>query len=214
MFAAMLAVVLTMPPNWQHVKTDASPGAAVEMLDIATGPHADGFTQNINVLRHQLTAVPDSISAWADASVAYLASKPDTKVLSSHAERECNGTIDGWLIESTGRYNGRGLDLVQTALLDGGYEYVATYARLVGTPANDDAMKALDTLCPTALSSERRRVAPKSKGRRSVAMGEIIEVSGISPMHAAPANVTGNGQRRKRECRAFVCAAREEHRDA
>lgn len=146
--AAMLAVVLAMPPNWPHVKTDASPGAAVEMLDLATGPLADGFTQNINVLRHQLRPVPASISAWADSSVAYLASKPDTIVLSSHAERECNGTIDGWMIESTGQYNGRSLDLVQAAVLDGGYEYVATYARLAGTPANGDALKALDTLCP------------------------------------------------------------------
>lgn len=150
MIAAVLALVFAMPSGWEHVAVDNPPGSTVEMLDIGRGPTVQGFQQQINVLRHQLSDPAISIANWADQSVAYLQSHGDVHVVTSHAERLCNGTHDGWRIESTGTYSGRRLDLVQVALLDGGYEYVATYSRPDETDFDVAAVKALDSLCPAA----------------------------------------------------------------
>ncbi len=150
MIAAFLVLVFTMPASWEHVAVDNPPGSTVEMLDIGRGPTIDGFQQQINVLRHRLSDPTITISTWAAQSVQYLQTHGDAHVLTSHAERLCNGTRDGWVIESTGTYSGRKLDLVQAALLDGGYEYVATYTRAAGTDFDVAAVKALDSLCPTA----------------------------------------------------------------
>ena len=149
MIAAILAIVFAMPPSWQHVPVDNPPGSTVEMLDIGRGPTVNGFQQQINVLRHRLSDPSIDITAWADQSVQYLQDH-DSKVVASHKERLCNGTEDGWLIESSGSYSGRNLDLIQTALLNGEFEYVATYSRLQGTPQDPAAVKALDSLCPQA----------------------------------------------------------------
>lgn len=150
MIAALLALVFAMPASWEHVAVDNPPGSTVEMLDIGHGPTIDGFQQQINVLRHRLPDPAVTISKWSEQSVQYLQTHGDAHVLASHAERLCNGTRDGWLIESTGTYSGRKLDLVQAALLDGGYEYVATYSRPQGTDFDVAAVKALDSLCPAA----------------------------------------------------------------
>ena len=148
MIALALAAVLSLPAGWRDTPIDNPPGSTVEMLRIGSGPASDGFTASINALRRRLANAPPTIEQWAQSSVAFLSSQPDVAVTASHAEKECNGTIDGWRIDSAGTYNGRKLELVQTALLDGGYEYVATYTRAQGTPADDAALKALDTLCP------------------------------------------------------------------
>lgn len=148
MIAGVLALVFAMPSSWQHVAVDNPPGSTVEMLDIGRGPTIDGFQQQINVLRHRLTDPSITITNWADRSVQYLQTHGDAHVLTSHAERVCNGTRDGWWIESTGTYSGRALDLVQVSLLDGGFEYVATYSRPQGTDFDVAAVKALDSLCP------------------------------------------------------------------
>ena len=148
MIAAVLALVFAMPSGWQHVAVDNPPGSTVEMLDIGRGPTIDGFQQQINVLRHRLLDPSIAISKWADQSLQYLQTHGDAHVLASHAERLCNGTRDGWWIESTGTYSGRSLDLVQVALLDSGFEYVATYSRPEGTDFDVAAVKALDSLCP------------------------------------------------------------------
>jgi hypothetical protein len=137
-----------MPASWEHVAVDNPPGSTVEMLDIGRGPTVDGFQQQINVLRHRLSDPSISLERWAANSTQYLQSQPDTHILVSHAERLCNGTMNGWWIESTGTYSGRRLDLVQSALLDGGFEYVATYTRAEGTDFDVAAVKALDSLCP------------------------------------------------------------------
>lgn len=150
MIAAVLALVFAMPAGWEHVTVDNPPGSTVEMLDIGRGPTLQGFQQQINVLRHQLADATITIAAWADQSVSYLQTHGDAHVLVSHAERLCNGTHDGWWIESTGTYSGRKLDLVQVALLDNGYEYVATYSRPDGTDFDVAAVKALDSLCPAS----------------------------------------------------------------
>ncbi|MBV8638548.1 MAG: hypothetical protein JO322_10710 [Candidatus Eremiobacteraeota bacterium] len=155
MIAAVFALVLVMPSGWERVAVDNAPGSTVEMLDIGRGPTIQGFAQQINVLRHRLADPAISISAWADQSVSYLQSHGDARVLSSHPERLCNGTQDGWWIESNGTYSGRKLDLVQVALLDGGYEYVATYSRPDGTDFDVAAVKALDSLCPAREGEDR-----------------------------------------------------------
>jgi hypothetical protein len=152
MIGTILAVVLTMPPTWEHVAVDNPPGSTVEMLDIGRGPLVNGFRQQINVLRHHLSEPSISLDVWADQSAQYLRDH-DSHILASRAERLCNGTVDGWWIESTGQYSGRTLDLVQAALLDNGYEYVATYSRPDGTDPDPAAVKALDTLCPEKLGA-------------------------------------------------------------
>ena len=147
MIAALLALVFAMPSGWEHVAVDNPPGSTVEMLDIGRGPVLDGFQQQINVLRHHLPDPSITIDAWAAQSTQYLQSH-DAHVLVSRHERLCNGTTDGWWIESTGTYSGRDLDLVQAALLDGGYEYVATYSRPAETEFDVAALRSLDSLCP------------------------------------------------------------------
>ncbi len=142
-----------MPPGWRDIPPDNPPGSVVEVLDIAVGPPVQGFAQNINVLRRPLTPVPSSIDDWAKQSVAMLSEQPNASVSASHAEKECNGTIDGWRIESSGTFNGHLLSLVQTAVLSNGFEYVATYSRLLGTPPDAQALKALDTLCPATTTN-------------------------------------------------------------
>ncbi len=148
MIATILALVFAMPASWQHVTVDNPPGSTVEMLDIGRGPTIDGFQQQINVLRHRLADPAITIAKWAEQSQQYLQTHGDAHVLTSHAERLCSGSRDGWWIESTGTYAGRKLDLVQVALLDGGFEYVATYSRPEGTDFDVAAVKALDSLCP------------------------------------------------------------------
>ncbi len=150
MIAALLALVFAIPSGWEHVAVDNPPGSTVEMLDLGRGPMIQGFQQQINVLRHRLADPTISIAGWGDRSAAYLQTHGDAHVLTSHPERLCNGTHDGWWIESTGTYSGRMLDLVQVALLDDGYEYVATYSRPGGTDFDVAAVKALDSLCPSA----------------------------------------------------------------
>lgn len=147
MIATLLALVFAMPATWEHVAVDNPPGSSVEMIEIGRGPTVVGFRQQINVLRHRLTDPSVTIDTWAAQSVQYLEAH-DAHVLVSHAERLCNGTADGWWIESTGTYNGRALDLVQAALLDDGYEYVATYSRADGTDFDVAALTSLDSLCP------------------------------------------------------------------
>ncbi|HET9028824.1 MAG TPA: hypothetical protein VFN49_01495 [Candidatus Aquilonibacter sp.] len=148
MIAPILAIVLAMPASWTHVAVDNPPGSTVEMLDIAQGPTVDGFQPQINVLRHLIVDPAITIDAWAQQSASYLQSH-DSRVLASHAESLCNGTVNGWWIESLGSYAGRKLDLVQAALLANGYEYVATYSRAEGTDFDPTALEALDTLCPS-----------------------------------------------------------------
>jgi hypothetical protein len=147
-FVAVLAVAvsLVLPSNWQSVDIPNPPGSTVEVLRLGLGPTVDGFQTKINVIRQRYSDESELIGDWAEKSTAYLKSQDGVRVIASHAERLCD--INGWLVESTGKYNGHDLDLVQTALLDGGYEYVATYSRPVGSDADRDALKALDTLCP------------------------------------------------------------------
>jgi len=147
-FAVVLAaaVALVLPAGWQVVDVPNPPGSTVEVLRLGVGPTVDGFATKINVIRQRYGDEAMLIDDWAATSTAYLKSQDGVHVVASHAEPLCDH--NGWLVESTGKYNGRDLDLVQTALLDGGYEYVATYSRPVGSDVDRDAMKALDTLCP------------------------------------------------------------------
>ncbi len=141
-----VAVAISMPQGWQHVEIPNPPGSTVEVLDLALGPTVDAFSTKINVIRQRYADEALTIDGWAESSAAYLKSQEGVRILASHAEALCDR--NGWLVESIGKYSGRDLDLVQTALLDGGYEYVATYTRPIGTEPDRDALKALETLCP------------------------------------------------------------------
>lgn len=154
MIAPLLALVLTMPKGWRHIPAGSvSTTNGIDVLDIAVGPIVGGFATNINVLRHRVMPKPASLQAWATSAAGFLVANPKGAIVSSHAQRECNGTIDGWQIESTGVYSGRDVDLVQAVVLDNDYEYVATYTRPIGTGADQQALDALRTLCPLPTAS-------------------------------------------------------------
>lgn len=140
------AVALTLPAGWQSVDVPNPPGSTVEVLALGRGPTLDGFGETINVIRKRYAAGATSIEGWAATATAYLKSQEGVRILASHDDQLCDR--NGWLVESIGKYSGRDLDLVQTALLDGGYEYVATYSRPLGTEPDRSALKALETLCP------------------------------------------------------------------
>jgi hypothetical protein len=139
--------VIRPPDGWQVMPLPSTAPGQFELLSITVGPTANGFRSNLNVLRDVLADPSETVAARAQESVDYMSSHNGGKVISSHAERVCSGTRDGWYLESTGHYS-RDVDLVQTSLLDSSYEYVATYTRAIGTPADPAALKALDTLCP------------------------------------------------------------------
>jgi hypothetical protein len=147
-FAAVLAaaVALTLPTGWQSIDVPNPPGSTVEVVRFGLGPTVDGFETKINVIRQRYSDEAMLIGDWAARSTSYLKSQEGVRILASHFDPLCN--MDGWLVESTGKYNGRDLDLVQTAVLDSGWEYVATYTRPLGTEPDRDALRALETLCP------------------------------------------------------------------
>lgn len=141
-----IATVLTMPASWKVVDVPNPPGSTVEVLLYARGPLVKGFEQTMNVIRKRYSDDAMSIDDWATAATNDLQSRDGVKILASHKETLCDK--DGWIVESTGTYNGHRLDLQQEAILDGGWEYVATYSRAAGSDADADAEKALTTLCP------------------------------------------------------------------
>lgn len=149
MIAALIlaaATALVIPSTWQAVDVPNPPGSTVEVLSLARGPVVSGFTTTINVIRKRYSDDAMLIGDWAAAATNDLQSHDGVKIVTSHKQIFCD--INGWVVESTGTYDGRDLDLIQEAILDGGYEYVATYSRPVGSAADADALKALATLCP------------------------------------------------------------------
>jgi len=139
--------VMQPPTGWQTMPLPSAAPGRVELLYISLGPTADGFRSELNVVRDPLPDPSETIEARAQESVTYLESRNAGKVTASHAERLCNGSRDGWLVESTAVHS-RALDQVQAILLDDGAEYIATYTRASGASADPAALKALDTLCP------------------------------------------------------------------
>lgn len=146
MIALVLAAVITLPASFTHVDVPNPPGSTVEVLELGRGPVVDHFTTTINVIRRQYTDDTMTIADWAASAMNDLQTHDGVKIVTSRALKVCNH--DAWWVESTGPYNGRNLDLVQEALLDGGYEYVATYSRPQGSAEDADVIKALATLCP------------------------------------------------------------------
>ena len=146
-FALAVAMVIHLPSTYTHVDVPNPPGSTVEVLELGRGPVVNGFTTLINVVRKRYDDTPAlQIGDWAAEAINDLQAHEGVKIVDNHKLVVCD--INSWWIESTGSYNGRDLDLVQQAFLDGGYEYIATYSRPAGTPADPDAIKSLTTMCP------------------------------------------------------------------
>lgn len=140
--------VIRAPEGWQQLSPPVDQSGQVQLLSFSAGPVVDGFRTNLNVIRDALADPTESIDARVKESIAYISTHGDGKLVTSHAERVCNGSRDGWLIDSIGTYDKRKSELVQTVVLDGGYEYVATYTRPINTAADPAAVQSLDSLCP------------------------------------------------------------------
>jgi len=140
--------VVRPPDGWQTMPPPSADPGRVDLLSIAFGPTVDGFRTTFNVIRDLLNDPSESIETRAKESATYMKSHNAGAVTASHAAKVCDGNRDGWYLESTGTFGERKLSLVQTLLLDSGYEYVATYSRPAGTPVDASAVHALDTLCP------------------------------------------------------------------
>lgn len=142
--------VIRPPEGWQQMPPPSAQNDRVQLLSLSLGPVVNGFRTGINVIRDQLTDPTETIEARSKESVMYISTHSDGKPIASHAQRVCNASRDGWLIDSTGTYDDRKVELVQTLVLDAGYEYVATYTRPINTAADPAAVAALDTLCPVS----------------------------------------------------------------
>ncbi len=140
--------MIRAPDGWQTVPPPSADPGRVELLSIALGPVVDGFHTNINVIRDLLDDPSETMAARAKESVSYMSTHNGGKIVASHAQKVCSGARDGWYFETSDTYNSRRVTLEQTLLLDGGYEYVATYTRASGSPADPSAIRALTTLCP------------------------------------------------------------------
>ncbi|HVA28554.1 MAG TPA: hypothetical protein VNF68_10260 [Candidatus Baltobacteraceae bacterium] len=145
--------VINLPEGWQTMTPPPAQPAATELLSIALGPTIRGFRTKINVIRDVLLDPSETIEVRAKESAAYITAHNYGKIIVSRAGKVCNGGRDGWHFESSGIYNGRRVYFDQRVLLDGGYEYVATYTRPLGAPADPAAKRALDTLCPLPTQS-------------------------------------------------------------
>jgi hypothetical protein len=140
--------VLRPPADWKqqpNAPTAAAPG--LQLLGMYFGPSVDAFTTQMNVIRAPLADPNETVAARAKESADYLTAHGGT-LFTSRATRLCNGTHDGWILEMDRATPERKLSFVQMLLLDGGFEYIATYSRPFGTPPEPAAMKALDSLCP------------------------------------------------------------------
>lgn len=140
--------VIRPPDGWETMPPPSADPGRVDLLALAFGPTIDGFGTKLNVIRDLLDDPAESIEARAKESVAYLKTHDAGAVTASHQAKVCDGNRDGWQLESTQMRGDRKLALVQTLLLDNGYEYVATYTRPAGTPVDAAALDALHTLCP------------------------------------------------------------------
>ena len=144
--ALVFGVVMVMPTSWKVVDVPNPPGSTVEVLTYTRGPKVRKFEQTINVIRKRYSDDAMLIGDWAAAAVNDLQAHEGVKILENHPQDFCD--IRGWIVESTGTYGGVKLDVLQEAILDGGWEYVASYTRIEGSEADADAMKAMGTLCP------------------------------------------------------------------
>ena len=148
--AAVALYPVAPPPGWEQESAPNAPGRFT-ILAFFAGPAVGDFRPNINVLRDALADSSETLDQRVGETLdAYHMN--GAKVLKHHRERVCNGTRDGWYFEVAAHYSGRDVVLEQTLVLDGGFEYVATYTRANGTGADTPATKALDTLCPPVAS--------------------------------------------------------------
>jgi hypothetical protein len=136
--------VFSPPDTWESMPMNGRFGAA-EFFGVWYSHRPDAPGENIN-LAGQLrpsNMTDDQIIAQS----AELMRKLKVTIVSSGPHKVCNGTKDGYSIESTTEALGNDVRLVQVMALSPTGIYTATYSRPIAASADKNALAALDSLC-------------------------------------------------------------------
>ena len=144
--APVVLYIFQPPADWQQSPVPADL-TAYNVVALYFAPDAGSFRSNVNVVRDVLQDPNETLAQVVAQGRKFFEDHSNT-LGASHAEKLCNGAIDGWYLESAGTLGLQATSRVQTVLVDRGTEYIATYSRGVGSDPDPAAVKALDTLCP------------------------------------------------------------------
>lgn len=119
----------------------------VSMVAMWQAPNYRRTGENINI---GTVPVPKGLSF--DAFVALNRAGMERFVgahnmLSSHAEKACNGSQKGWFLLSKWAMGSLNIETEQVLVMGSTAAYTITYTRRTGTPEDVSARRSLDTIC-------------------------------------------------------------------
>ncbi|HEY8296914.1 MAG TPA: hypothetical protein VIG32_02700 [Candidatus Baltobacteraceae bacterium] len=138
--------VLVPPPGWVKRDFEMHLGPVTITTMWVKGA---GSPDNINLGNESLDA-PVAVEIFAGAAkmgLEQVGGRGAVKI--SHTEKLCNGTQNGWLLESNLSFGTHPVDTEQVFSVGKTHAFILTYTRLQGAPEDPVARRALDTLCTT-----------------------------------------------------------------
>jgi hypothetical protein len=147
---AQESATISVPKTWK-LSTNTATQADFTMLNMWYAPAPAMVGDNINLgYSPNPTGLP-----LADIVPAVKATLMKTfganSITESHAERLCNGSVDGWLFVAQVTFGAQTLIVEEAILPTGDRVYAATYTRHGAEAEDPAARKAIDALCVNAL---------------------------------------------------------------
>ncbi len=136
--------IFSPPESWESMPVNGNFGGAV-FFGAWYSHRADAPGENIN-----LAGAPRPTNLTDDQIIAQnedVLRKMKVTIVSSGPHKVCNGTKDGYSMESTTEALGANVRLIQVMAFSSTGLYTATYSRPIGSAADKDALAALDSLC-------------------------------------------------------------------
>lgn len=133
--------VLTPPADWSTAQLPPPHGKTVAVG--AWAMPSKGFVQNIVI--HQIPKGDESLESVAAKKAA--AVKQIGEVVANHAEKLCDGKLNGWYMEYTVQLGARPAHIEQVFASGDNSVFTATYSRGQDQAEDPAARKALGSLC-------------------------------------------------------------------
>lgn len=143
------APVMAPPRGWTAGPMSRSLDG-VNILGFWRGPSSSGGPQTLTVVAQGIPSgmQPSEFARLTQQGLERSIGAENVAVFKP--ARICNGTQDGWYIESHVLVGIQRVVAEQTIGVAGAQSFVATYRRPADVPEDQSARRALDTLCPTA----------------------------------------------------------------
>lgn len=138
---------IAVPQGWTEKPVTMTMGSFIlDHMWMADDPKSRGDSINLGHAENPTGMTIDSLGAQTKAIYDKILGPEN--VAASRAQKLCNGTVNGWYIQTHMTMGVMNLVMEQMMVAGKTRVFGATYTRKNGAPEDPGARKALDSLCP------------------------------------------------------------------